>query len=73
MTTPEGHQFEPCDMAWCSPACSIAREWRLMMADDGRGGSPGISCTESSDRGEIQRHLPGRSAQNSPRTTVRRA
>lgn len=33
MFTPEGHQLEPCDMAWWSLTCNIAREWRLMMAD----------------------------------------
>ncbi|WP_457894465.1 DUF3653 domain-containing protein [Stenotrophomonas hibiscicola] len=33
MFTPEGHQLEPCDMAWWSLACNIAREWRLMMAE----------------------------------------
>lgn len=26
MFTPEGHQFEPCDMAWCSLTRNIARE-----------------------------------------------
>ena len=34
MFTPEGHQLEPCDMAWWSLTCSIAREWRLMMAEE---------------------------------------
>lgn len=33
MFTPEGHQLEPCDMAWWSLTCNIAREWRLMMAE----------------------------------------
>nr|WP_313123361.1 hypothetical protein [Stenotrophomonas geniculata] len=33
MFTPERHQFEPCDMAWWSLTCNIAREWRLMMAE----------------------------------------
>ncbi|MHB9784754.1 DUF3653 domain-containing protein [Stenotrophomonas maltophilia] len=33
MFTPEGHQLEPCDMAWWSLTRNIAREWRLMMAD----------------------------------------
>lgn len=33
MFTPEGHQLEPCDMAWWSLTCNIVREWRLMMAD----------------------------------------
>ncbi|WP_260678172.1 DUF3653 domain-containing protein [Stenotrophomonas maltophilia] len=33
MFTPEGHQLEPCDMAWWSLICNIAREWRLMMAE----------------------------------------
>lgn len=33
MFTPEGHQLEPCYMAWWSLACNIAREWRLMMAE----------------------------------------
>ncbi|WP_425520259.1 DUF3653 domain-containing protein [Stenotrophomonas sepilia] len=31
--TPEGHQLEPCGMAWWSLTCNIAREWRLMMAE----------------------------------------
>lgn len=34
MLTPEGHQLEPCDMAWWSLTCNIAREWRLMMAEE---------------------------------------
>ena len=33
MFTPEGHQLEPCDMAWWSLTCNIAREWRLMMVE----------------------------------------
>lgn len=33
MFTPEAHQLEPCDMAWWSLTCNIAREWRLMMAE----------------------------------------
>lgn len=33
MFTPEGHQIEPCDMAWWSLTCNIAREWRQMMED----------------------------------------
>ncbi|MET4573236.1 hypothetical protein ABIA68_002094 [Stenotrophomonas rhizophila] len=33
MFTPEGHQLEPCDMAWWSLTCNIAREWRLMMEE----------------------------------------
>lgn len=33
MFTREGHQLEPCDMAWWSPTCNIAREWRLMKAE----------------------------------------
>jgi hypothetical protein len=33
MFTPEGHQLEPCDMAWWSLTCNITREWRLMMAE----------------------------------------
>ncbi|MNT86113.1 Phage protein [compost metagenome] len=33
MFTPEGHQLDPCDMAWWSLTCNIAREWRLMMAE----------------------------------------
>lgn len=33
MFTPEGHQLEPCDMAWWFLTCNIAREWRLMMAE----------------------------------------
>lgn len=33
MFTPGGHQLEPCDMAWWSLTCNIAREWRLMMAE----------------------------------------
>ncbi|OWR35101.1 hypothetical protein CEE55_03140 [Stenotrophomonas pavanii] len=33
MFPPEGQQLEPCDMAWWSPTCNIAREWRLMMAE----------------------------------------
>lgn len=33
MFTPEGHQLEPCDMAWWSLTCNTAREWRLMMAE----------------------------------------
>lgn len=32
MFTSEGHQLEPCDMAWWSLTCNIAREWRLMIA-----------------------------------------
>lgn len=32
MFTPEGLQLEPCDMAWWSLTCNIAREWRLMKA-----------------------------------------
>ncbi|KAA3602604.1 DUF3653 domain-containing protein [Stenotrophomonas pavanii] len=40
MTTPEGHQFEPCGMAWCSLACNIAREWRLVMAEAAPRASP---------------------------------
>ncbi|MGE8282380.1 MAG: hypothetical protein ACN6PX_00795 [Stenotrophomonas lactitubi] len=34
MFTPEGHQLEPCDMARWSLTCNIAREWRLMMAEE---------------------------------------
>ncbi len=34
MFTPEGHQLEPGDMAWWSLTCNIAREWRLMMAEE---------------------------------------
>nr|NYU00089.1 hypothetical protein [Stenotrophomonas sp. SbOxS2] len=34
MFTPEGHQLEPCDMTWWSLTCNIAREWRLMMAEE---------------------------------------
>nr|WP_049422331.1 DUF3653 domain-containing protein [Stenotrophomonas maltophilia] len=33
MFTPEGRQLEPCDMAWWSLTCNIAREWRLMMVE----------------------------------------
>lgn len=33
MFTLEGRQLEPCDMAWWSLTCNIAREWRLMMAE----------------------------------------
>ncbi|MBN7838120.1 hypothetical protein J0L40_10165 [Stenotrophomonas maltophilia] len=33
MFTPEGHQLEPCDMAWWSLTCNIAREWWLMMTE----------------------------------------
>lgn len=33
MFTREGHQLEPCDMAWWSLTCNLAREWRLMVAD----------------------------------------
>jgi len=69
MFTPEGHQLEPCDMTWWSLTCNIAREWRLMMAEAAPRPDPG--CTESFDYGEIQRVLPSRSAQNSPRATVR--
>lgn|GEM_PF-5569187 len=29
MFAPEGHQLDPCDMAWWSLTCNIAREWRL--------------------------------------------
>lgn len=38
MFTPEGHSLEPCDMAWWSLTCNIAREWRLMM-DEARPAS----------------------------------
>ncbi|MGY0610191.1 MULTISPECIES: hypothetical protein [Stenotrophomonas] len=70
MFTPEGHQLEPCDMTWWSLTCNIAREWRLMMAE---AAPRRPAARKSFGHGEIQRHLPSRSAQNSPRTTVRRA
>ncbi|WP_313296821.1 DUF3653 domain-containing protein [Stenotrophomonas sp.] len=41
MFTPEGHQLEPCDMAWWSLTCNIAREWRLMVAG---------ACVDASSR-----------------------
>lgn len=41
MFTPEGHQLEPCDMAWWSLTCNIAREWRLMMAEAAPGAAYG--------------------------------
>lgn len=40
MYTPEGHSLEPCDMAWWSLTCNIAREWRLMMQADAAARSP---------------------------------
>ena len=43
MFTPEGHQLEPCDMAWWSLTCNIAREWRLMM-EDARSLDSGKCC-----------------------------
>ncbi|WP_049401581.1 DUF3653 domain-containing protein [Stenotrophomonas maltophilia] len=49
MFTPEGHQLEPCDMAWWSLTCDIAREWRLMMAEarTGTAGRPTLPAEES--------------------------
>jgi hypothetical protein len=39
MWTPEGYSLEPTDMRWWSLTCNIAREWRLMMAEE-RGRVP---------------------------------
>ncbi|WP_295945273.1 hypothetical protein [uncultured Xanthomonas sp.] len=36
MWTPEGYSLYPQDMVWWSLTCNIAREWRLMMADERR-------------------------------------
>ena len=43
MYTPEGHSLEPCDMAWWSLTCNIAREWRTLMDEARVGASPGGS------------------------------
>ena len=38
--TPEGHDFDPAELLWLSLTFNLAREWRLMMAEERTGRAP---------------------------------
>lgn len=48
--TPENHELHPQDMRWWSLTCNIAREWRLMMAEQ-RGESN--YCTRADPQSSV--------------------